>query len=84
MGFHMAGGRRGADAIGSEQICCDATVLDDRLVGAVPYSNLTCLGVVRQWLRRTLQRAMSAEIVRKHKIWLLLGSNSGGQRLAAF
>ncbi|OFW07922.1 MAG: hypothetical protein A3H27_02240 [Acidobacteria bacterium RIFCSPLOWO2_02_FULL_59_13] len=74
-GFYMAGDLLGLDGIGAGRYQLTATALEDSVVAVMPYPlDLQC----------ELHGTLSREIVREHRLMLLLGSMHAEQRLAVF
>lgn len=83
-GFFMAGDLLGLDGIGSGRYEVTATALEDSVVAVMPYSLLETLNHKSPEVISELQKALSREIAREHRLILLLGSAHAEQRLAAF
>lgn len=85
-GFRMAGEFLGFDALAREEHVTTAVALEDSEVLAIPYArDGWAAGSNDGVLADLLPRLLSREIVRDHKLMLLLGSGmSADQRLASF
>ncbi len=83
-GFHMAGELIGLDGVAEGLHASSATALEDSVVCAVSYAYLTELAVRNVQIQRKLMQHMSGEIVREHRLLMLLGNMTAHERLAAF
>ncbi|HSW84973.1 MAG TPA: helix-turn-helix domain-containing protein [Usitatibacter sp.] len=78
-GFHMSGELVGLDGMADGLQASDVIALEDSHVASIDFAQLD-----EPVMRRHLQAAMGRELVRKHRMMLLLGSMRAGERLAAF
>ena len=83
-GFSMTGEVLGMDGIGPERHTCNTIALEDSEVCAISFARLQKLAHEIPSLQRHFHRMMSREIVRKHRVMLLLGSMIAEERLAMF
>lgn len=83
-GFQMAGEILGFDGIDPEHHTCDAIALEDAEVCVMPFNRIEQISREVGALQKHVYRIMSREIVREHRIMLLLGSMRAEERLAAF
>jgi len=83
-GFQMAGELVGLEGIGSGRHEVDAVALDDSQVCVIQYADLELLALEVGSLQQQFHRSLSREIVRNHRVMLLLGSMNAEERLAAF
>jgi CRP/FNR family transcriptional regulator len=83
-GFQMAGEVIGLDGIGNDNHTCDAVALEDAEVCVMPFDRLEEISREVNTLQRHIHKIMSREIVREHRVMLLLGSMCAEERLAAF
>ena len=83
-GYHMPGEIIGMDGIGSEHHACDAIVLEDTEVCALPFDNLEQLARTFPALQHNLHQFLSRDIGRDQSMMLMLGSMHAEERLAAF
>ncbi|MES2190986.1 MAG: helix-turn-helix domain-containing protein [Pseudomonadota bacterium] len=81
-GFQIAGELMGLDGIASGAYIGDAMALEDGEVCVIPYPQVTSLS--GNYVQQGVGRLMSEEIVRQHKLLLLLGSLNSEERLLAF
>jgi CRP/FNR family transcriptional regulator len=72
------------DGIGLERYTCNTIALEDSEVCAISFARLQKLAHEIPSLQRHFHRMMSREIVRKHRVMLLLGSMIAEERLAMF
>jgi CRP/FNR family transcriptional regulator len=82
--FSMTGEVLGMDGIGPERHTCNTIALEDSEVCAISFARLQKLAHEIPSLQRHFHRMMSREIVRKHRVMLLLGSMIAEERLAMF
>jgi len=78
-GFHMAGEVVGLDGTADGAHVSDVIALEDSYVHAIDLARLD-----EPAMRRRLQEAMGRELVREHRMMVVLGSMRAGERLAAF
>jgi CRP/FNR family transcriptional regulator len=83
-GFQMPGEIIGLDGIASNRHTCNAVALEDAQVCVMPFDRISELSREMISLQHHVHRTMSREIVRGHKVMLLLGSMRAEERLAAF
>ena len=83
-GFHMAGEVIALDGVASDTHATTTTALEDTQVSAIAYAPLVALLTQDAALQRRVSRLMSLEIVRGHRLMMLLGVSSAQERLAAF
>ena len=83
-GFQMAGELLGLDGVAHGSYASSAVALEDADVCAIPFARLTELAAANPGLNTVVGRLMSREIVREHRLMLLLGSMTAEERLAAF
>ena len=83
-GFQMAGEYLGLEGFGMDCHACDAVALEDSEVCVIPRGGLERLSREMKGVQRQFHRVMGREIVRDHRIMMLLGSRRGEERLAAF
>ena len=83
-GYHMAGDVIGADGIGTGVHGCEAVMLEDTEVCALPFQQVEELSRRNSHLQRNLHRLLSREIARERNIMILLGTMRAEQRLIAF
>ncbi|MFM7341108.1 MAG: helix-turn-helix domain-containing protein [Betaproteobacteria bacterium] len=83
-GFQMAGEIIGLDGIVNARHTCDAIALEDADVCVMPYDRIEDISRKVVAFQRHIHRLMSREIVREHRVMLLLGSMRAEERLAAF
>lgn len=83
-GFQMAGEIIGLDGIVNARHTCDAIALEDADVCVMPYDRIEDISREVVAFQRHIHRLMSREIVREHRVVLLLGSMRAEERLAAF
>jgi CRP/FNR family transcriptional regulator len=83
-GFQMPGELLGFDGIATEVHTCNAVALEDSDVCVVPFDKLMALSREIPQLQSHIHRIMSREIVRDHRVMLLLGTMRAEERLAAF
>lgn len=83
-GFFMSGELMGLDGICDNQHNCDAIALEDSEVCELPFDNLESIGKKLPSLQTHFYRLMSKEIVRDHRVMLLLGNMRAEERLSAF
>jgi len=78
-GFHMTGEIVGLDGMADGLHASDVIALEDSYVYAIDYARLE-----EPVMRRRLHEAMARELVREHRMMVLLGSMRADERLAAF
>jgi CRP/FNR family transcriptional regulator len=78
-GFHMTGEMVGLDGMADGFHASDVIALEDSYVYAIDFA-----GLDEPVMRRRLQEAMGRELVREHRMMVLLGSMRADERLAAF
>jgi len=83
-GFQMAGEIIGLDGIVNARYTCDAIALEDADVCVMPYDRIEDISRKVVAFQRHIHRLMSREILREHRVMLLLGSMRAEDRLAAF
>ncbi len=83
-GYHMAGDIIGTDGIGMGVHDCEAVMLEDTEVCALPFQQFTELSRRNSRLQHNLHRLLSREISRQRNVMMLLGTMDAEQRLAAF
>lgn len=83
-GFVMAGDLLGLDGLATGVHSTTAIALEDAEVCAIPYAHLAELGATHPRMHLSLTRLMSGEIVREHRLMMLLGSLAADERLATF
>ena len=83
-GFQISGELLGLDGLADGKYASSATALEDTVVCAIPYVQLTELATSNAGIQRALSRLMSREIVRDHNLLMLLGSMNAEERLATF
>ena len=83
-GFQMAGELLGLDGVSTEVHTCDAVALEDSQVCAIPYDRLEQASREVPELQRQFHRILGREIVRDHRLMMLLSSMRAEERLAAF
>ena len=83
-GFQMAAEMLGLDGIGTDHHTCNAVALEDSDVCVIPFDRMT--GLLREIgpLQSHFHKMMSREIVRDHRVMMLLGTMRSEERLAAF
>jgi CRP/FNR family transcriptional regulator len=84
VGFPMAGDMVGMDAIETERHPFNVIALEDSEVCVMPYARLRAATLRSAAVQRQLHRMMSREIVRAHRLALLLGGMRAESRVAAF
>jgi CRP/FNR family transcriptional regulator len=80
----MAGDIIGTDGIGSGAHDCEAVMLEDTEVCALPFQQFAELSRRNSRLQHNLHRLLSREISRQRNVMMLLGTMDAEQRLAAF
>ena len=83
-GYHMAGDIIGTDGIGNDSHACQAVVLEDTEVCALPWKRIESLSRQNAKFQQNLHRLLSREITRERGMMLLLGTMHAERRLAAF
>lgn len=83
-GFRMYGEILGLDGIVHQHHAGNAIALEDAVVCKLPYLPVAALAGEIQVLRHRLLEMMSDEIVRDHRLIMLLGSMNASERLAVF
>ena len=83
-GFQMAAEMLGLDGIGTDHHTCDAIALEDSDICVIPFERLTSLLREIGPLQSHFHKLMSREIVRDHRVMMLLGTMRAEERLAAF
>jgi len=83
-GFQMAGEIVGLDGIATDLHTCDAIALEDTEVCALPFGRIEEIATQVKGLQHHVHKIMSREIVREHRVMLLLGNMRAEERLAAF
>lgn len=83
-GFQMAGEMLGLDALATGRHASSAVALENAETWAIPYSRLSDPDAASPALHHAISRVMSQEIVRDHRIMLLLGTMGAEERLAVF
>jgi CRP/FNR family transcriptional regulator len=83
-GFHMAGELLGLDGVSTDVHTCDAVALEDSQVCTIPYDRLEQVSREVPQLQRQFHRMLGREIVRDHRLMMLLSSMRAEERLAAF
>jgi len=84
IGYHMLGDIIGADGIGTERHACEAVVLEDSTVCALPFERLERLARCSAALQHNLHQFLSRLIRNDQVMMLLLGSMQAEERLAVF
>jgi CRP/FNR family transcriptional regulator len=83
-GFQMAGELLGLDGIGMEKHICAASALEDSQLCVIPFKQLEKLCRESPAVQHHMHKIMSNEIVREHKLLMLLGNMRTEERLAIF
>lgn len=83
-GFQLAGELLGLDGLGTEVQTCDAIALEDSQVCRIAFAHFVDLASVIPRLQRHFHRIVGKEIVRDHRVMMVLGSMTAEERLAAF
>ena len=83
-GFYIAGEVMGLDGVAQLAHASNAVALEDSEVCAIAYSSLSEPQAGSERLQQSVSRLMSREIVREHRLMMLLGSMSADERLASF
>ena len=83
-GFHLAGDVLGVDAISSPAHPSEAIALEDTLICAIPFAQLSRMSQRVEHLQTYVQRLLAREVVRDQGIMLLLGRMQADERVAAF
>jgi CRP/FNR family transcriptional regulator, anaerobic regulatory protein len=83
-GYHMAGDIIGSDGIGTGAHGCEAVMLEDTEVCALPFQQIEDLSRRDSRVQRNMHRLLSREITRERNVMMLLGSMRAEQRLASF
>lgn len=83
-GFHMAGDMIGLDGIATRIHTSTAVALEDSEVCVFPFERIGVMAHEVPELHDRLHAIMSSEIVREHRIMLMLGSMHSDERVAAF
>ena len=82
--FLLAGDLVALDAIANGRHTRTVTAIEDTQVCPISYSFIASTMDTQHSPKRTLSRQLSLEIVRTHRMMLLLGSMNAQERLAAF
>lgn len=83
-GFYMAGEVMGLDGVAQLEHASNVVALEDSEVCAIAYASLNKPHADGEYLQQIVSRLMSREIVREHRLMMLLGSMSAEERLASF
>ncbi|MCF4998418.1 fumarate/nitrate reduction transcriptional regulator Fnr [Pseudomonas syringae] len=83
-GFQIAGEMLGLDAISTDEHACDAVALEDSEVCPIHFAQLEKLAQSLPSLQHNLNKLLSSEIVRDHRMLMLLGNMNSDERLGAF
>jgi len=83
-GFQMAAEMLGLDGIGTDHHTCNASALEDSDVCVIPFQRMTSLLREIGPLQSHFHKLMSREIVRDHRVMMLLGTMRAEERVAAF
>ena len=83
-GFHIAGELMGFDGVASGFHASTAIALEDSEICMIPHSDLMDMAAGSSILQHAVSRLMSREIVREHRLMMLLGSMNSDERLATF
>lgn len=83
-GFQMAAEMLGLDGIGTDHHTCNAVALEDSDICVIPFDRMTALLREIGPLQSHFHKLMSREIVRDHRVMMLLGTMRSEERLAAF
>ena len=84
-GFYMAGEVMGLDGVAQAEHASNCVALEDSEVCAIAYASLDeSSHADTRRLQQEISRLMSREIVREHRLMMLLGSMSAEERLASF
>jgi len=83
-GYHMAGDIIGSGGIGTGVHGCEAIMLEDTEVCALPFEQIENLSRRDGRVQRNIHRLLSREITRERNVMMLLGTMRAEQRLAAF
>lgn len=83
-GFHIPGEMLGLDAISADEHACNAFALEDSEVCPIHFAQLEKLAQNLPSLQHNLNRLLSREIVRDHRMLMLMGNMNSDERLAAF
>lgn len=83
-GFQMSGDLLGLDGLSLGWHASSAVALEDAQVCPIPYASLSNAEATRSGLTQALVRLMSLEIVREHKLLVLLGTMDAEEKLAVF
>ena len=83
-GFQMAAEMLGLDGIGTDHHTCNAVALEDSDICVIPFDRMTSLLREIGPLQSHFHKLMSREIVRDHRVMMLLGTMRSEERLAAF
>jgi CRP/FNR family transcriptional regulator len=83
-GYHMAGDIIGAGGIGTGVYDCEAVMLEDTEICALPFQQVAELSRRNSSLQHNLHRLFSREIARQRNVMMLLGTMDAEQRLATF
>jgi CRP/FNR family transcriptional regulator len=83
-GYHMAGDIIGTGGIGTGVHGCEAVMLEDTEVCALPFEQIENLSRRDSRVQRNIHRLLSREISRERNVMMLLGTMRAEQRLAAF
>jgi CRP/FNR family transcriptional regulator len=83
-GFHMNGDVIGLDGIGGRWHTNNAVALENSQVCVFPFERLAGLALKVPELQNCLHGVLNQEIVRAHRVMLMLGSMHADERVAAF
>lgn len=83
-GFYLAGDPLGLDGVYSGEQHCDAIALEDSRLCMVPFDLLEELCRDVKAVQRHVHRMLSAEIVRREQLVMILGTMTAEQRVATF
>lgn len=83
-GFQMAAEMLGLDGIGTDHHTCNAVALENSDVCVIPFDRMSDLLREIGPLQSHFHKLMSREIVRDHRVMMLLGTMRSEERLAAF
>ena len=83
-GFYLAGEPLGLDGVNSGEQHCDAIALEDSRLCMIPFDLLEDLCRDVKAVQRHVHRMLSAEIVRREQLVMMLGTMTAEQRVATF
>jgi len=83
-GFQMSGEMMGLDGIANEHHACDAIALEDSNVCVMNFEKLEELSREVIGFQRHVHKIFSNELLRDHRVMLLLGGMCAEERLATF